>query len=680
MDNTAHSEPTEETRELRFFEVEGQERVKLPKLTRAQPLWAGTDTEPRNDDGEEEEDLVDEEDRTIDLSFSSEYPVERWFGNEVLSHNSGSADLSRLNDSAQVLFNHNMDDVIGVVQPGTARIDPKTKRGMATVRLAKTPRGEEIRSLVNDGILKNVSFGYRINQMDVEDAKSDTPTYRATDWSPYEISLVSVPADPSIGVGRSDPAEECDVIVRRNHQPAAAAATAQEVKTMTQAQAAAPEAVDIKVVRAEAVEAERARIASINALGDKFGAKELARQLVDGGRSLDEARAAFLDRVADGKKPVAEGAADLPLTEKEKRSYSLVRAINAAVNKDWKNAGFEREISEAIAKRAGRDTAGFFMPMNVRTDASSSAYAIGTAGSGTSGGTLVATNLLAGEFIEVLRNKTMVVQAGARMLSGLVGNVDIPRQTSQTQTYWVGEKNGVTENEAAFDKITLSPKNIGTKGMVTRQMLLQSTPDIEMVVRNDLAAVLALGIDLAAISGSGSSNQPKGILNQSGLNTVDLAGNAIHIDSLVDLETYVMAANADLGAMAYLANARTVGQLKKLRSTTGTYLWNGALQGATAGTPGEINGYPVLRTNQVPANLAADSKTNLSAMLFGSFNQLLIGEWGTLEILPNPYGAGYDSGAVELRALQTIDIAVRHVEAFAAALNIDTTVAPAAGY
>jgi HK97 family phage major capsid protein/HK97 family phage prohead protease len=636
--------PAVEKRAPDFTEVDGQLRFKLPQMVRAMS----------------EGDMVcDPATRTMDISFSSEYPVERWFGNEILSHKAGAADLSRLNDSAPLLFNHNMDEIIGVVE--SASIDSKSKRGMATVRFADTARGREVMGMVNDKIIRNVSFGYRVNEMDVTDAKSDMPTYTATKWTPYEISMVTIPADPSIGVGRSETSEERDVLVRRDHQPAAAAAKTNEV-TMTQATPAADNAVNIEAVRGEAMQAERARIATINALGAKFGNEDLARSLVDGGKSIDEARAAFLDKIAaKPAAPVAEGQANLDLSDKEKRDYSLVRAIRAQITGNWKDAGFERECSDAIAKRTGKDTAGFFMPMNIRAQ-----YNTGATGTG---GAVVATNLLASEFIEVLRNKARVVQLGARMLTGLVGNVDIPRQITATNTYWVTEGSDVTEAEATFDKISLSPKTVGARSSMTRNMLMQSTPDIEMIVRNDLAAQLALAIDLAAISGSGSSGQPTGILNTSGIGSVvgGTNGAAITIDHLIALETSVTSNNAPEENLAYLTNAKVVGALKTLKSTTGQYLWTESANGQRSGTPGEINGYTVARSNQVSSTGTKGTASGVcSTVLFGNFSELIIGEWGVLEILPNPYGSGFNSGSVDIRALQSVDLGVRHAKSFAA--------------
>jgi HK97 family phage major capsid protein len=205
---------------------------------------------------------------------------------------------------------------------------------------------------------------------------------------------------------------------------------------------------------------------------------------------------------------------DVEMNEKEKKSYSLVRAINASITKDWSKAGFELEVSRELGARMGRETEGFFMPMNLQLDGERAAYAVGAAATG---GNVVATNLLASSFIEVLRNRAQIMQLGPTILSGLVGNVAIPRQNSATQTYWVAEATAITEAEATFDQVTLSPKQIGARSQYSRLMLQQATPDIEALVRNDLAKVMALGIDLAAINGSGTSGQPKGILDQAGI-------------------------------------------------------------------------------------------------------------------------------------------------------------------
>jgi len=191
-----------------------------------------------------------------------------------------------------------------------------------------------------------------------------------------------------------------------------------------------------------------------------------------------------------------------------------------------------------------------------------------------------------------------------------------------------------------------------------------------MIARADLIAQLALGIDLAALSGSGSGGQPLGIANISGIGSVvgGTNGAQLTLDNLIDLETAVTFANGPEDSLAYLTNAKAIGWAKKLKSTTGQYLWTNSPNGQRSGTPGEVNGYPVARSNQARSTLTKGTASGIcSEVFFGAWSELLIGEWGVLEIVPNPYDASvYANGGVLLRALQSIDIGVRHNASFAA--------------
>ena len=351
------------------------------------------------------------EDRTFEFPFSSEYPVARYFGNEILSHEPKAADLSRLNDSAPLLFNHNPDKVIGVVE--RAYIDGKRRRGYARVRFSRNAFAQEILSDVKDGILRNVSFGYSIDKME-ERGSGD---FVATAWSPYEISVVSVPADKTVGIGRSlEPTDDA----------ASAAPTPDPLPSMENTTP------DLAVVRAEAAEAERSRIADISALCDKHGMADLGRQLIESGRSIDEARAAVLDKMNIPQEPVNMSAAEIGLSEKESRSFSFLRAINYLSNPTDRAAreaaAFEIEASEAAAAKLGRQSRGITVPQEVlRRDLN--------VGAATAGGNLVATELDAGSFIDLLRNASALDQAGATVLTGLTGNVAIPRQSGAATAY-----------------------------------------------------------------------------------------------------------------------------------------------------------------------------------------------------------------------------------------------------
>ena len=608
---------------------------------------------------------VSEDERSIEFPFSSEYPVARYFGNEVLSHDRGAADLARLNDSAPLLFNHDPDKVIGVVE--RAWIDGQKKRGYVTVRFSRNSFAQEVLSDVKDGVLRNVSFGYQIDKME----QRSSGDFVATKWSPYEVSVVSIPADPTVGVGRALDA-----------QPAASAASP---TPETEPEVPMENTPDISAVRAEAAaeaaKAERARIAGITALTDKHGMADLGRQLIEGGRSLDEARAAVLEKI--GSKPV-ETVAPVELPAQERARYSITAGIRAALSGDWssREAGLVRELSKEVQRTSGvsaRAEKSFFVPFSALTRAT---YV--TSGAST-GGDLVATELLADEFIEYLRNNSVMLSLGVRTMPGLVGNIDIPRRSGVASTYYLStETTAITQSESTFDQVAMSPKNLAALSKYSRQMLLQGTPGIEELVRRDLTDGLNLALDLGILNGSGSSGQPTGILQTSGIGSVAMGtnGGAITLEKVVDLETEVMIDNGAVNrdSVAYVTNAKVMGALKKLRaggstSGDGSFLYNADLQAIGRGpTPATLNGYGIAVSNQVPSNLTKGSSSGVcSALLMGDFSQAMVGFWGNgLEITVGEDQDDFSKALTSVRGIVTYDVAVRHAESFAAIKDITT--------
>jgi HK97 family phage major capsid protein/HK97 family phage prohead protease len=579
--------------------------------------------------------MVDE--RSMEFPFSSEYPVARYFGNEILSHGMESANLSRLNDGAPLLYNHDPDRMIGVVE--RAWVDGEKKRGYAKVRFSRNKFAQEVLQDVRDGILRGVSFGYSIDKMEERE-----DGLVATNWSPYEVSLAVIPADPTVGVGRSLEIDDSDlnVEVERSLQdadPDTAASTASPVNTVTEVMESTT--TDVEVIRSEAVEAERNRIASINKLGERYNLSDLARELISGGQSVDEARAAVLEKI--GTQPVEHSitANDIGLSDKETRSFSFVKALNYLSNQGdaqaRRDAAFEIEVGEAAAKQYERSSNGIVIPNEVlRRD-----LVVGTP---TAGGDLVDDVLLAGSFIDLLRNRLSIAQAGATMLTGLQGNVSIPRLTSSATAYWVGENAAPSESQQAIDQVNMTPKTVGAFVDYSRRLLLQSSIDVEGMVRNDLARVIALEIDRAAIYGTGSSNQPQGLTNVSGIGSETLTGTGTFTEYIA-METDVAAANADAGALRYIVNATTRGGLKGTKKDAGS--------GEFVFADNEINGYPVIVSNQLASNDA----------LFGDFSMFIMGMWSGLDLTVDPY-AGATAGTVRVIALQDVDFAVKQPSAF----------------
>ncbi|KGF97604.1 hypothetical protein EU96_1318 [Prochlorococcus marinus str. MIT 9302] len=522
---------------------------------------------------ETEEDQAD----TLKFSFSSEKPVSRYAFDEVLDHSEDSVDMTRLNAGAPLLFNHNPDKPIGVVQ--RAWLD--NRKGYARIKWGTSQLAEEIRRDVENGILKSISVGYRIEEADTEEKYG---VVRATSWTPYELSVVTIPADHSIGIGRSIVQQETKKTPKK------------EVKKMTQA------------------------ISTIN----------------DGWSEY----------------------------ERESRNFSIVRALQASVSGNWSNAGLEREVQQELSRANGRESQGIFVPDN------GWATRDYTKGSSTQGQKLVGVDHLADRFIDVLRARLVTAEMGATFLPGLVSDVSIPRRTAGGTAYFVAEGSNVTESTGTFDSISMSPKVMGAFSQFSYLMQLQATPEIEELIRQDFVALLAQKLDQVAINGGGS-NEPSGILQTSGIGSVVIGSNggAITLDKMLDLKQTVAVDNADIPTAGFLTNTKVENALSKLKDGNSAYLLNP--YGTEIGQQ-QFAGRSLMISNNVPSNLTKGSSSGVcSAAIYGNFSDLLIGLFGTLELLVDPY-TQFQSGGVGIRALQGVDVKVRHPESFGAILDITT--------
>jgi HK97 family phage major capsid protein len=595
---------------------------------------------------------VKQDDRTVELTFSSELPVDRYFGAEVLSHREGAVRLERLNSKAPFLLNHDPADQIGVVEKAYIG-EGQDRRGRARIRFSRSQRAEEIYQDVVDGIRPNISVGYAVYRME-EVEENGREFWLVTDWEPMEISSVSIPADYSVGVGRSSE-EEFETIMLKKE----AIEMADEKKIEVQE---TPK-IDVNEIREKARKEENDRVRNILAMGEQFKQKDDAQKFVSEGKSVEEFRAHILDKI--GNVRLADTSPDIGMDDNEVKSFSFVRAINAIISGDWSKAGLEKRASEAMAAKLKRSPQGFFVPNEVlKRDL--------TVGSTSGGGYTVATDLLASNFIELLRNKLAVRALGARILGGLVGNVAIPSQTGGATSYWVTEGNAPTESQQVFGQVTMSPKTVGAFTDISRKLLIQSSIDVEAFVRNDLASVLALEIDRAAINGSGSGAEPRGILNTSGIGNVGTSPAAPTYANIIALWKEVATDNADIGSLAFLTNPAVVAKLMQV-FTNSTYGEMPVWQGGPG--DGTMLGYRAMCSNQVPANLGSSTGATtgvqtLSAIIFGNFADLIIGEWSGVDITVDPYTAS-SSGTVRVVALQDVDIAVRHAGSFAAMKEVD---------
>lgn len=581
---------------------------------------------------------INTESRTVDLAFSSEEPVERYWGREILDHSPGAMNMEFINSGrAPLLVDHDTEEQIGVVE--RVSIGPDRK-GRATVRFGRSADAEEIWQDVVDGIRQCVSVGYVIDEMVTDSVEGEVTTYRVVRFTPLEISIVAIPADTAVGIGRS----------------AEPIATSLEIKTMT-----------TEIDSAAGAQAERARVSAILELSSRHGMADVAHKAIADGVSLDEFRAALLDKV--GQKPLATPSTDIGMSDREVRQFSFLRAINALSNpgnlKAQEAASFEREASEAAAQRAGKAARGIMIPTDVMTRDLTTAITTGTSKAGYT----VQTDVTL-PFIDVLRNAMVLPSLGARFLSGLQGNVAIPKKTASATAYWPGENTAPTEGAITFSQVTMSPKTLAAYVDFGRRLAIQSSIDVEQMVRNDLATQLAIAIDAAGI-GAAITNGPTGVRGTSGIGSVALGtnGGAPTWAMVTNLIREVAIDNALTGAASFLTNhkvkAKMMATPKQSSGVEGNFL--------LAAPYDNLAGYPVVVSNQVTSALTKGSSNGVcSAMFFGVWSDLMIGQWGGIELIVDPMSLS-TAGATRIVALAELDVAVRNAESFAACLDITTT-------
>lgn len=626
-----------------------EKRVQIPAQARA----AGLQT-------------VNEKARTVTVMWSAGARVLRydWWEDEhfieELSMDPSHVDLTRLQTGAPVLDSHKrygLSNIVGVVE----KVWIQGGRGYADIRFSARDDVAPIWQDVRDGIIRNVSVGYDIQHMTEAGFDSDTghPILLVDRWAPFEISLVPVGADPEAGTRDTPdlPRAECVIALRAApavQQTPANPATTQEAIIMADVQApAAP------VAGNEGAMSERLRIQTITNLARTHKIDDKQRdEWISAGMSSDAVAERVLDVLAERGRTNPQSASALGLSEKETQQFSILRAVVAARDKDWSKAGYEAEVSRTIAQKLGKvpDATRFFVPLEVQQRSINDPRLQGkrdlTVGTSNAGGYLVGTDNLG--FIDLLRNRSVVMNMGARRLTGLQGNLTIPRQSGAATAYWLStEATAITESQQTLGQLAFSPKTAGAYTEISRLLALQSSPDAESMVMADLAAVVGLAVDAAALNGSGASGQPTGIINTSGIGTV--TGGSLAYAGVLEFQTDVAAANALSDACGYVTTPAVAALLmQRVKfSSTASPIWEGnVLDGNCAGFRG-------MSSNQVPS----------ANLLFGDFNQLVIGEWGTLEIEVNPY-ANFAAGIMGVRAMYSIDVGVRYAGAFSLATSV----------
>ena len=618
--------------------------------------------------------------RTLyEVAISSETEIQRWFGIEILSHDKKAVDMSRINGGAAVLVDHEGDQV-GKVMNGTARVDDdKVMRGW--IRFSRSARGKEVEADVEDETREGISVGYRILDWEHElretgkDEKGKPiymDVYRATRWQPMEVSIVSVPADLTVGVGRS-----ATEPVAAPVEPEADKAN-KEKRTMAGDQDKDKPVVIVEDHRGESEKARDDDRAEIIRMCDAHGMIGKASEwIAQGLTSAEVARELIRAKSTPRPKPDAQ---DIPMRDSDRKRFSYARAVQIGLaradndrsgKKDARFDGIEAEVHEELVLRFGAPQhGGVLVPYDIRSaeqrwrdmEATQRALDSKTVAKGAE-----TVFDVAGPFIELLRNRTQVIALGAQVMSGLAGPVSFPKQTSAGTAFWVGENPGsdVTDADLGLGLVTLTGKSLQGSQAYSRQLLAQASVDIEGKVRNDLSKIHALAIDRACIHGLGTAAQPMGIYLTPGVNSKAHGGPVTYVN-LIDQAAQVADDNADVGSLGWLTTPLLAGKLKTVAEHSTANMANWVWMGTFA--EGNIGGYPARSSGQVSKVMSGTADTGGSehGIIFGNWNDLVIGMFGAFEIVVDPY-TKKKQALIEVTSYQLIDTAVLHAESFSVA-------------
>lgn len=574
-------------------------------------------------------------DGSVELSFSSETPVPMDGVPEVLEHGPGAVDLARLNAGGSVLFEHERTQVIGVVEK--AWIDGS--KGRARIRFGTTQLAADVARDVMAGIRRGVSVGYAVLKSYMQNG-----IRRVTRWQPYELSITSIPADFSIGVGRSmqpsaPKSKETTMSIRlkelnetRGGKRKALATFRYAGEVPTEEETHAVETLESEVRRLDAAIAaeERAMNFAIQA------------SMREGRQSRD---------------------AGFPAITRGEFQYDLTKAIREqGVNR---LSGLELETHQELVRTMPAAARGVVIPWTAVRDLTVTGQ---TSIPGDQGGLSVST--VAKEIADPLWNARVLQRLGATFFTGLQGDLELPRGTATTVS-WKSETASLAESQPVIGSLSLKPRRIGSFVEVSNQLLIQSSTDVQLWLRRNLENAILDAWQAAAINGAGSgANEPLGLLGTTGVAAVALGtdGGAPTWNSLVQLEGLVSQVDADIGRIGFLTNTKVRAKLKttpRIASTDSRCIWDDS---------DRLLAYPTGVTNGVPSNLTkGTSGAVCSAIIFGNFADMVLAQWGNgIDVVVDPYSAA-KTGMTVLVANAYLDAGVRRGESFAAIKDALTT-------
>ena len=539
---------------------------------------------------------------------------------EILDHSPGSIDLSRAKDGLVVLDRHYGDQI------GLMAVELTDRKLGGPVRFGHGQRAQDISKDAAAGIRRNVSVGYQVDPASyrLEGEKDGIPVVRAMRWTPYEGSFEPVPADTTVGVNRA------------NHNTQTAARSAKEDTHMD------PKDMAKLYERAAKYGIGADKVSAL--VADGKGRAELDALIVE--KQEAETTAARAE-VATLKARKPDAPATVTATETigapaivkgGARVYSVSNVMRSLAGMRA-DIGFEREVSEECAKQRNRPAEGIVIPFAALAKRDFTV-------SGTSSSS-VATML--DGYIDLLRSKYAIGRLGVQFLTGLTGNIAIPKMTAGATGYWVSEAADVTESEPTLGQVTGTPHGVGALVDISRLMLIQSTPDADSMIRDELTNRIMRTVQTAVFAGTGADGQPSAITNATGFNNPSVTQGTPTYEELLNFPGTIMADNAEADGQKWAMTAEVWAKL----AATAT---NGA------GSPLAIDpvskkliGFDYETTEDLPAN----------SLWFGNWASVVVGVWGNGIDIATTDSRLFASGGITVRALQYVDVMVRQGAALA---------------
>lgn len=555
----------------------------------------------------------------VDVVASTDAVVNMPWGRERLLHGPENVNLDAI-DRAPVLWNHDRGVLVG--RPSRARLAGGKLR--LRIDFATNGRARELAGDVAGGFVRAVSLGYSVeSERATRDAQG--PLIEALRWTVHEVSFVSIPADLGAGVGR-----------------AAASTPSRGNRTMTNE----PETPDPIETRADAI---------VN-LCQTHNMMEAAEGWIASDLSVPKVRELILARLRRrdlANHIPASAAQDFRANDDATGAepYPFARAVFGQVARSGIELGGLRDLQRQLGAGWEGQHRGVLAPFRVRATL--------TTGGSTTGAELVPT--AHGEFVDMLKARSVVLELGARVIEVGQGKLALPRKTAASTASWIEENpgTGVSASNPTLDQVVLAGKTLVARATYSMQLARQGLPMIEQILREDMAQEFAIALDKAALAGGGS-NEPSGILADAAVPVVVMGtnGGVPTLLKIVELESTI---DAVAGLNTRTAFVTTPGARAKMRSTaidagSGRFLW---------GDDNKTLGYLAASTSNVPANLTKGTSTTVcSAAILGNFADLVIGSWGAIDFIVDPYTDAAKQ-LIHITAALLVDVGVRRPKSFA---------------